>query len=202
MSLMIEKHPFDNLSKDVVELPSSIKNQNAIAKVTKEKEEPKDGLTEIETLRKSHELSRRKSVKIAVGLLQVSDIINNLEGIAKGRNNEGSLGFRCTKEIKPDDMLLGQIASTISEILKIYPSSSNIQVAVGFIEMVDLIDELENMANANKGDRIGFDSSVSKKTPLQVEALKYAENLRTKIPYLMEWLEVPEYMLTIVPSKN
>ena len=212
MSLMIEKltslgvelfhNAINNLSKSETKLktPQNTESQNPIARVVKEKKDvTRRELTDVE----KHELSRRRSMKAAAGLLQVSDTVSNLEKIAKERNRDSSFGFRSTKEISPNDTLIEQIALTVSEILKVYPSPSNMKVAMGFIEMVDLIDELEDMVKDNKGERMGFGSpSSGKESLLQIEALKYADNLRANIPYLLEWLEVPEYMLMTAPSKN
>ncbi len=200
MSLTTEKLtlPGINLCNDAI----ALQNRVSPSEVPQEKKTVDKKISDIEELREKHELSRRESLGAATGLLQVKEIINDLEGIAKGRDRDSLLGFRSSKEITDEDVFIGQIATTISEVLKVYPSQQNVQAAMGFIEMVNLIDELEELAGVNKEEHMGFRPSLSEESPLKKEALIYANDLKAKIPYLLEWLEVPEYMLTTAPSKN
>ncbi len=186
----------DSIDQQKLQNPISLAQIPKVKKITEK--EPSD----VEDVRQKHELSRRNSMKAAAGLLQVKEIIDDLEKIAKERNRDSFLGFKPTKEINPDDAGIGQIAMAINKVLNVYPSQQNVQAAMGFIEMVGLIDDLEDMANDNKEERMGFGSSSPEESPLQEEAFKYANNLRAKISYLLEWIEVPDYMLATAPSKN
>ncbi len=187
-----------NLCNDVI----TLQNRTSPSEVPKVKKTADKKISEIDELRQRHELSRRESLGAAAGLLQVKEIINDLEGIAKGRDRDNFLGFRSSKETTAEDLLIGQVATTISEVLKIYPSQQNIQAAMGFIEMVNLIDELEDVARNGKGEQMGFRPSVFEEHPLKKEATIYANELKAKIPYLLEWIEVPEYMLAMTPGNN
>ncbi len=167
----------------------------------KQKKAKEQDLSPFEALREKHELSRRNSVKGAIGLLEVRDTIKDLEGIAKERSRDNSLGFKPTKNISPSDETIGQIAQGLSSVLGIYPSPQNMQVAEGFMEMVGLIDGLESIAQENT-ESMGFKPSSVKASPLQEEAAKSARELRAKIPYILEWLETPNPKITTKIKKR
>ncbi len=152
-----------------------------------------------EELREKNNISRRDSVEKGLKLLEIKDIISNLDEIARGKNQDNYYGFKPTKQLNKDDAIIGQIAQGLSDVLSIYPSSQNIEAASGFIQMVDLIDDLEGVASEGEKGGFGFRSATAQiETPIQIQAAKSAREIRAKIPYILEWLEVPKYM----PSRN
>ena len=167
----------------------------------KQKTKQKANVATLEVLRENHNTSRRDSVETGLKLLEIKEIINDLDEIAKARNSDHYYGFKPTKKINTDDAIIGQIAQGLSDVLNIYPSSQNIETASGFIQMVDLIDDLEGVANSNQQGGFGFRSEPEVETAIHKQAAKSASELRAKISYLLEWIEVPKYKIA-KPSRN
>ena len=149
-------------------------------------------LSPFELQRQINEASRRETMQAAVGLLVSRSLIKGLEKISKTKS-DNSLGFRPSKEGNVDNFLIKNIADGLIQILDLYPSHQNMEVAKGFIEMVEIIDELEKLGSQDKEIGLGFKPSVKEKEaslsgPI---AISYAKQLRAQMPYLLEWLEIP-----------
>ena len=94
--------------------------------------------------------------------------------------------------VSKEDVFIRDVASNLQAILKTYPAYQNIQVVMGFIEMVDLIDQLESIGAEGEKQKqgFGFHPSLKKEENMDgKEALEHAKQLRAKLPGLLEWLE-------------
>lgn len=164
---------------------------------TKPSEEVK--LTPFEAARELHDKERKQSVVTAMQFLKVRKLLirlnKNLEKIIDGRNEE-RLGFKSKVEVSKEDIFIRDIASTLHAVLKTYPTFQNVQVVMGFVEMVNLIDSLEEIGIESERQGFGFRPSKERKESLDgEEAYRYAKELRAKLPALLEWLEIPEVNL-------
>ncbi len=159
-------------------------------------------LSPFEAARELHEDERKQSVVAAMQFLKTRKFIRklsrNLEKIVDSRNEE-RFGFKSKVEVSKEDISIRDIASALQTILKTYPTFQNVQVVMGFVEMVNLIDSLERIGieSERKGQGFGFRPSLRRKESSDGEekAYKHAKELRAKLPTLLEWLEVPEVNL-------
>ncbi len=155
-------------------------------------------LTPFEAARELHEKDRRQSVVQTMQFLQsrkiLKGLIRNLERIIDGRS-ERVAGFKSKIEVSKEDLFIKDVASNLCVILKNYPVYQNVQVVMGFIEMVNLIDKLERIGIEGETHEFGFHSiSTKPKAEKQIDSLaatEYAKELRAKLPGLLEWLEIP-----------
>ncbi len=155
-------------------------------------------LSPFEAARELHENDRRQSVLSAMEFLKSRKILKNLDrnlgNIVNSRSEEG-LGFKSKIEISKEDVFIKDVASTLRIVLKNYPVYQNVQVVMGFIETVNLIDKLESIGTQSEMEKqgLGFRPTLKKdENENGVEALEHAKELRAKLPHLLEWLEVPE----------
>ena len=164
-------------------------------------------LSPFETARELHEEDRRQSVVAAMQFLKTRKFLKslnkNLGRIIDSRSEE-RLGFKSKVEVSKEDIFIRDIASVLQDVLKTYPTYQNVQVVMGFIEMVNLIDNLEGIEieNERKEQGYGFRPSPRIKENIEdrEEAYRHAKKLRAKLPGLLEWLEVPDHI--IEPSRN
>ncbi|OGI06890.1 MAG: hypothetical protein A3I68_05875 [Candidatus Melainabacteria bacterium RIFCSPLOWO2_02_FULL_35_15] len=153
-------------------------------------------LSPLEAARELHDKERKQSVVTAMQFLKVRKLLGNLsrtlEKIIDSRD-EKKFGFESKMEISKEDIYIRDTASTLHTVLKIYPTFQNVQVVLGFIEIVNLIDRLERIGTESKKHEFGFHPSSKEEENLDSqEALDHAKELRAKLPALLEWLEIPE----------
>lgn len=153
-------------------------------------------LSPLEAARELHNNERRQSVVAAMQFLKVRKLLGNLSrtlGKIIDSRDKKKFGFESKTEISKEDIYIRDTASTLHTVLKTYPKFQNVQVVMGFIEMVNLIDRLECIGAESKEHEFGFHPSSKKEENLdRQEALNHAKELRAKLSVLLEWLELPE----------
>ena len=165
-------------------------------------------LSPLEATRELNENERRQSVVAALLFLKTKKLLRsltrNLKKIIDSRGEEG-LGFKSKVEVSKEDLFIRDTASALHTILKTYPTYQNVQVVMGFVEMIHLIDNLESIGieNERNGQGFGFHPSLRRKENLDgelssEEAYRHAKKLRAKLPTLLDWLEVPVANLRVV----
>ncbi|MBI3590901.1 MAG: hypothetical protein HY094_05925 [Candidatus Melainabacteria bacterium] len=176
-------------------------------------EKPKKKLSPFEVKRELLENNRKSTVTSAIQFLQVRKVLGsltrNLERISDSREEKDNFGFNQNSKAKPDqsDLFIKKTAKNLVGVLNNIPTYQNVQVVMGFIEMVKLIDKLEGigMRNEIQTHEFGFHPFRSspgksldkpknriKEIDESTEALKHARKLRETLPILLSWLEFPE----------
>jgi hypothetical protein len=80
----------------------------------------------------------KQNIKLAVKFLELAELIFELEDISSGRIKQ-SMGFIVPK-IEDKDLKLSEAAKSLADVLKVSPTKQNVQTAVNFIELINLLD--------------------------------------------------------------
>lgn len=80
----------------------------------------------------------KQNIKLAVKFLELSELIYELEDISSGRIRK-SMGLIVPK-VEDKDLKLSEAAKSLSDVLKVSPTKQNIQTALNFIELINLLD--------------------------------------------------------------
>ena len=80
----------------------------------------------------------KKNIKLTVKFLEVAELINELEYISYKRIKT-EIGL-IIPEIKDQDLILSEGAQNLADILKLTPTKKNIQTALEFINVINLLE--------------------------------------------------------------